>query len=123
MTARQERFISEYLVDLCGAKAARRAGYSPKNARSIGCRLLKHPEIQGKVAVALEEQKVDCTLRREQVIEELKAVAFGKASDSSGAELKVTQKLRALELLGKHLGLFEGIGARELPRVEIKEDF
>ena len=122
MTARQERFIREYLVDLCGAKAARRAGYSPKNARSIGCRLLKHPEIQRKVAVALEEEKEDTLLRREQVIGELKAVAFGKASDASGAELKVAQKLKALELLGKHLGLFEGVGARNLPKVEIRED-
>ena len=59
---------------------------------------------------------------REQVIEELKAVAFAPASDASGAELKVAQKLRALELLGKHMGLFEGLGARVMPKVEIRED-
>ena len=75
-----------------------------------------------EVARAMELEKKDATLRREQVIEELKAVAFAKASDSSGAELKVAQKLKALELLGKHLGLFEGIGARNLPKVEIRED-
>ena len=122
MTARQERFIREYLVDLCGAKAARRAGYSVKNARSIGCRLLKKDEIQREVARAMEREKENAALRREQVIEELKVVAFAPASDSSGAELKVAQKLKALELLGKHLGLFEGIGARQLPKVEIRED-
>ena len=122
MTARQERFIREYLVDLCGAKAARRAGYSIKNARSIGCRLLKKDEIQREVARAMELETKDAALRREQVIEELKVVAFAKASDASGAELKVAQKLKALELLGKHLGLFEGIGARQLPKVEIRED-
>ena len=122
MTARQERFIREYLVDLCGAKAARRAGYSIKNARSIGCRLLKKDEIQREVARAMELETKDAALRREQVIEELKVVAFAKASDASGAELKVAQKLKALELLGKHLGLFEGVGARQLPKVEIKED-
>ena len=122
MTARQERFIREYLVDLCASKAARRAGYSVKNARSIGCRLLKREDIQREVAKAMETEKQDTALRREQVIEELKTVAFGAASDASGAELKVAQKLRALELLGKHLGLFEGIGARQLPKVEIRED-
>ena len=122
MTARQERFIREYLVDLCGAKAARRAGYSVKNARSIGCRLLKREDIQREVAKAMETEKASCQLRREQVLEELKTVAFAPASDASGAELKVAQKLKALELLGKHLGLFEGIGARQLPKVEIKED-
>ena len=122
VTARQERFIREYLVDLCAAAAARRAGYSPKSARCIGCRLLKVPQIQREVASAIEAQKEDTALRREQVLAELQAVAFGNASDASGAELKVAQKLRALELLGKHLGLFEGIGARQLPKVEIKED-
>ena len=122
MTARQERFIREYLVDLCAAAAARRAGYTPKSARSIGCRLLKDPEIRREVAVAMEQEKEENTLRREQVLQELKAVAFAPASDASGAELKVAQKLKALELLGKHLGLFEGIGARVLPKVEIRED-
>ena len=122
MTGRQERFIREYLVDLCAAAAARRAGYTPKSARSIGCRLLKDPEIRRKVAVAMEQEKEENTLRREQVLQELKAVAFAPASDASGAELKVAQKLKALELLGKHLGLFEGIGARQLPKVEIRED-
>ena len=122
MTARQERFIREYLVDMCASAAARRAGYAHKSARSIGCRLLKRPEIQRKVAFALEQEKEDCALRREQVLQELKAVAFAPASDASGAELKVAQKLKALELLGKHLGLFEGIGARQLPKVEIRED-
>ena len=122
MTGRQERFVREYLVDLCASKAARRAGYSYKNARSIGCRLLKREDVQREVAKAMDAEKQDAALRREQVIEELKAVAFAKASDSSGAELKVAQKLKALELLGKHLGLFEGIGARQLPKVEIRED-
>ena len=122
MTGRQERFLREYLVDLCGAAAARRAGYSPKGARSAAYRLLQMPEIQRKVAVAIEKEKEDSQLRREQVIQELRSVAFAEASDATGAEVKVAQKLRALELLGKHLGLFEGLGARELPKVEILED-
>ena len=122
MTRRRERFIEEYLVDLCGAAAARRAGYSPKSARHIACRLLKNQEIRRKVAEAMEQEKENTALRREQVIRELQVVAFAKASDASGAEVKVAQKLRALELLGKHLGLFEGLGARQLPKVEIRED-
>ena len=122
MTSRQERFIQEYLVDLCGAKAARRAGYSPKSARSIGCRLLKREDIHKEVALAMEQHKEEAALHREQVLRELRAVAFATASDASGAELKVAQKLKALELLGKHFGLFEGMGARVLPKVEIRED-
>ena len=122
MTLRQERFVREYLVDLCGAAAARRAGYATGGARNAAYRLLQMPEIRRKVAMAMELEKEETALRREQVIEELKSVAFANASDASGAELKVAQKLKALELLGKHMGLFEGIGARVLPKVEIKED-
>ena len=122
MTGRQERFIREYLVDLCGAAAARRAGYSANGAKHAAWRLLQKPEIQRKVAMAIEREKEDAKLRREQELEELRSVAFSVASDATGAEVKVAQKLRALELLGKHLGLFEGMGARELPKVEIRED-
>ncbi|MBR3388684.1 MAG: terminase small subunit, partial [Bacteroidales bacterium] len=40
LTARQKRFVEEYL--LCGnsAEAARRAGYSVKTANRLGSRLL-----------------------------------------------------------------------------------
>ena len=122
MTVKQERFVREYLVDLNGAAAARRTGYTPNSANRAASRLLKIPEIQRKVAMAMELEKNETGLRREQVIAELRTVAFAEASDSSGADVKVAQKLRALELLGKHLGLFEGVGARQLPKVEIRED-
>ena len=65
MTGRQERFVREYLVDLCAARAARRAGYSVKNARSIGCRLLKREDVQREVAKAMDAEKQDAALRRD----------------------------------------------------------
>ena len=43
----------------------------------------------------------------DQVIEELGRVAFSPADDGSGSALKYSNKLRALELLGKYLGMFE----------------
>lgn len=44
---RWERFCLGYLLVACnGAKAARRAGYSPKSARFIASRLLKKPMIR-----------------------------------------------------------------------------
>lgn len=46
LTAKQQRFVEEYLVDLNATQAAIRAGYSAKNADKIG------PELLGKTRVA-----------------------------------------------------------------------
>ena len=43
LTAKQARFVEEYLVDLNGTQAAIRAGYSPKTAAATASRLLRKP--------------------------------------------------------------------------------
>lgn len=119
MTRKQELFVQEYAVDLRGAAAARRAGYAGKNA---AWRLLRNREVKAKVEAVLQEKMDRARIRGEEVLAELKAVAFAQGSDAAGAEVKLGSKLKALELLGKHLGLFEGQGREELRGVEIRED-
>lgn len=46
LTAKQSRFVDEYLVDLNATQAAIRAGYSKKTSRSIGPENLSKPVIQ-----------------------------------------------------------------------------
>jgi len=46
LTARQERFVDEYLVDLNATQAAIRAGYSAKSAHVEGSRLLTNAKWQ-----------------------------------------------------------------------------
>jgi phage terminase small subunit len=48
-TVRQQRFIEEYCVDGNCTQAAKRAGYSPDTAYSIGSRLLKNVEIRAAI--------------------------------------------------------------------------
>ena len=110
------------MVDLCGAKAARRAGYSQKGAKNQAFRLLRDPEIRRAVDTAVEDRLKRIEVKQDEVIRELKAVAMASASDENGAAVKLGSKLRALELLGKHLGIFEGKQASGLARVEILED-
>lgn len=61
LTAKQECFVAEYLIDLCATKAAIRAGYSKRTADQQGSRLLKNP----KVAAAIVEAKAKRAKRTE----------------------------------------------------------
>ena len=112
LTAKQQRFVDEYLVDLNATQAALRAGYSPRSARSIGPELLEKPAVAQAVAAAVGERAGRTGITQDRVVEELSNIAFAQAGDRSDAGLKVSNKLKALELLGKHLGMFDGRGAQ-----------
>ena len=121
MTQRQARFVQEYLVDLCGSAAARRAGYAHGSARTTAWRLLRIPEVRKQVDEAMENRARRVQVEQDAVLRELQQVAFASASDENGAAVKLGSKLRALELLGKHIGLFEGRG-QSVMAVKIVED-
>ncbi|QFT84960.1 Terminase small subunit [Halomonas sp. THAF12] len=53
LTARQSRFVDEYLVDLNGKQAAIRAGYAERSAEGTASRLLSN----AKVAEAIAQRK------------------------------------------------------------------
>ena len=46
LTAKQKRFVQEWMVDFCGTRAAIRAGYSEKSAANTASRLMKDPDVQ-----------------------------------------------------------------------------
>lgn len=103
---RQRLFAEEYAVDFNITQAAIRAGYSKKTAGSIGSELLKKPEIQAMVEEALKERIRRTHITQDRVVLELANVAFAEAADCADSILKYSSKLKALELLGKHLGMF-----------------
>ena len=49
LTAQQQRFVAEYLIDLNATQAAIRAGYSARTADRQGSRLLRHVEVAAAV--------------------------------------------------------------------------
>ena len=104
MTAKQDRFVEEYLVDLNATQAALRAGYSEKTAMVIGSENLKKPEINKAVADALNARRLRTEVTQDRVLEELALVAFADMPDEM--VVKVSDKLTALDKLAKHLGMF-----------------
>lgn len=71
ITEQQNRFAEEYVVDLCGAQAAVRAGYSPKGANVAANRLLNHVGIAARISDLLELRSMRTAITADQVLREL----------------------------------------------------
>lgn len=99
MTAKQEAFAIEYLKDKNATQAAIRAGYSAKTAYSIGCEMLRKPEIQEIIRAKQEEAVKNAEITSEWIVAQCKEIATNVLA-------KDADKLRALELIGKYLGMF-----------------
>lgn len=142
LNEKQERFVEEYLVDLNATKAAIRAGYSEKTARSIGQRLLTNVDIQAEIQREKKDRSYRTRITQDAVLRELAAIGFARSTDYAhinenghvvltptawlteeqriaiagvketqfGVEVKMHDKIRALEMLGKHLGIFDAKG-------------
>lgn len=108
LTKKQKAFIQEYLVDLNATQAAIRAGYSKKTAYSIGQENLTKPEIQQALQEAQKRREKRTEVTQDYVIAKLREIVEKDASDGPDSELKYANKIRALELLGKHTGAFDG---------------
>ncbi len=57
LTAKQARFVEEYLVDLNATAAAKRAGSSERTAEQLGCRLLRNVEVPDGGAAGMAQRR------------------------------------------------------------------
>jgi hypothetical protein len=103
LTPQQELFIQEYLVDFNGTQAAIRAGYSEKTARQQASRLLTNVAIGTAIEAGRKQALELVGLTAERILTEVAAVAFAEV----GEPIRPSDKLRALEMAGKHFGLFK----------------
>lgn len=96
---RRDRFVREYLIDLNAAAAARRAGFSARSSKQLGRNLMKEQAIKTAIADLIAERATRAKVKADDVIAELHVVAFDPEHSA--------QKVRALEILAKHLGLLD----------------
>jgi phage terminase small subunit len=81
LTVRQEVFCREYLVDLNATKAAIRAGYSKRSARSVGSENMTKPDIAARINTLMEERMARTDAKADRTLEELEAVAYSDIAD------------------------------------------
>ncbi len=122
LTAKQQRFCDEYLIDLNATQAAIRAGYSPKTATQAAARLLTNVKVQEYIAKRMAEKEKTLIADQDEVLKYLTSVMRGESvsteivvegtgdgcSEARKMEKEPSEKerLKAAELLGKRYGLY-----------------
>nr|DAN91595.1 MAG TPA: Terminase small subunit [Caudoviricetes sp.] len=117
LTAKQQRFCDEYLIDLNATQAAIRAGYSAKTARVIGQENLLKPAIKEYIEKRMAEKEAALVADQAEVLKYLTSVMRGQSQSEvvvvegvgeGCSEARAMQKapdekerLKAAELLGK----------------------
>lgn len=123
LTAKQQRFCDEYLIDLNATQAAIRAGYSEKTSNEQGSRLLRNVSVKEYIAVRMAEKEKRLIADQDEVLKYLTAVLRGEGceevvvvegcGDGHSRATTVTRdvcpkdRLKAAELLGKRYSLFK----------------
>lgn len=148
MDDRYRAFIQEYVMCWNVQKAAIKAGYEPKSARSTGYAIMNRPEVRAEIDRIIAEREESNKVRRLMIIEQLTKIATsdvkdfmtwnedgtaflnpdlvdgeiiaelnvdkstftsmdGETSEKVKKKLKLHDKLKALELLGKHVGMWD----------------
>lgn len=123
LTAKQQRFCDEYLIDLNATQAAIRAGYSKKTAYAIGNENLNKPELRNYIDMRMKEKEKSLIADQDEVLKYLTAVLRGESESeeivienvgdftSEARTMKKApsekDKLKAAELLGKRYSLFK----------------
>jgi phage terminase small subunit len=162
MTAKQQRFCDEYLIDLNATQAAIRAGYKERYAHTNANKLLQNTTIIEYIQKKQQDREQRTEITQDMVLRELAIIAFSNAADYAkviekeltqeiggseipvldaegkpvtyktvepiltddltedqkkalavikkgrdGFEVKPYDKLRALEMLGRHLGMWD----------------
>ncbi|MBA6090039.1 terminase small subunit [Pseudomonas monteilii] len=131
MTVKRHRFVAEYLVDLNATQAAIRAGYAKKGAKDQAYQLMQLPEVAEAIEKAMGERNkrlqvdADYVLLRLTEIDQLDLAdifdldgkllpirqwpliwrQMVKEVDMKTGKVKFHDKLRALELIGKHVNV------------------
>jgi len=122
LTAKQQRFCDEYLIDLNATQAAIRAGYSEQSARQMGTQNMSKPSIKNYIENRMEEKEKDLIADQDEVLRYLTSVLRGESQSTEivvegkgegRSEARTIQKepsekdrLKAAELLGKRYGIY-----------------
>lgn len=106
LTPKQACFVEEYMIDLNATAAAVRAGYSERTADRIGPELLGKTWVAEAIQAALAKRSKKTEVTAEYVIKNLREIVERCMQKQGADDYDPRAAAKALELLGKHLGMF-----------------
>lgn len=133
LTPKQELFCKEYVIDFNATQAAIRAGYKKKAAYKTASENLNKPHVAERIRELQGPVMKKPEITRERVLQELADIAFANTDDffegpgvlkkdimksdklgaiatfeptMAGVKVKMNDKQKALEMLARHLGMF-----------------
>lgn len=119
LTEKQQRFCDEYLIDLNGSAAYRRAGYSAKGnaAEASAARLLRDAKVKEYLAERMKARSERTEITQDRVLQELARIAFfdpRKLFDADGKPIPINQldddtaaALNGLDVMEEYAGTGE----------------
>jgi phage terminase small subunit len=94
LSARQQRFVNEYLVDGNGTQAAIRAGYGRAGSHVAAARLLKNDKVITAVRTGQRELGDRLAISRERVLEGLlQAVEIARVQQDPGSMIRAWSEI------------------------------
>lgn len=138
LTDKQRRFCLEYLQDMDAKKAAIRAGYSERSAKSIGSENLTKPAVRACIDELMAERESELIASADEVLQyftrtmrgestAVEVVVEGQGEGKSEARLieKVPselERLKAAEQLAKVHGLYRDEKRAQIERERLEMD-
>jgi phage terminase small subunit len=135
LTAKQDMFCREYIIDLNATQAAIRAGYSERTARVTASNLLAKPNIAARVKHLKDKRAEELELDAYWVLKRLKDISdrsmqaepvmefdrnSGEMVETGEYEFDSNGANKSTELIGKHIGMFDPKLQIQLKALEIK---
>ena len=124
MNPKRQRFCQEYAVDLNGAQAAIRAGYSPKTAKEQASRLLTNAHVRARVDELIVEYRERVEISVDSLTELLlDDRKLAHSSKQAGAAVSASEKLAKLHgFMSERLKVDVNLTAGQMNDAEVEAE-
>lgn len=130
LTIKQKKFADEYIRLGNSTQAAINAGYSKKTARQIGADTLSKAYVREYINEKMDALDKEKTMQIKEIMEELTSIARGEIKeerlDKDGNIVETrplfTDRLKAMDMLGKRYGMWNGMAREAASQTVIIDD-